>query len=426
MQTAKIEKEKQFTSRINKLYRDTLGEGAQFSLQTSLDPIILDESQLRGFQDRYNSIKKYQKITCDLFRESLYESGLTYVRNLILGDVNPMFGAEFHKSMYEADSDTPTFFRTDESKMGKITEIQTIGSGWGNVDLLQRAIPIQEELIGKSLPKRAHNSVSFAEKFASQVRSLIPGEPRIFHLIDNSSNMFNTNYFIERTRECGLVYQGRDSEVSFKNVNFVRSHSFIGEVTQIEFNNFFSKYADRELVFDLPPNVVFEQKLPIMLPFWQKTKHLYPDEVREIFPFTSLVEEEYLTLEDGSKPTFDEFSKYSSTRRDYYLKYAGPNEQRNWGSKSVYSLSRCTKETCRELLQKASDDGKTRNFWIIQKGEYMKEHVNRQQDESSGGLDLHSRYSGFYGPDGFMSGIVFNRNFYKVHGQADTIIRLLL
>lgn len=36
------------------------------------------------------------------------------------------------------------------------------------------------------------------------------------------------------------------------------------------------------------------------------------------------------------------------------------------------------------------------------------------------------KYSGFYGPNGFLGGHVMSREFYKVHGQDDTVCRLLL
>lgn len=273
---------------------------------------------------------------------------------------------------------------------------------------------------------RSYNQVPVAEKFSLLVNELTGGSPRVFHQVDNSSDMLGMNYFISETRKFGVKYLGRDSDVSFKNVNFVRSHSFIGQAVQIEFSNFLQRYLSGHLLFDLFPSIVFEGKLPLIFPFWEATRSLYPDEVREIFPFTSLVSPRSVVLEDGQEVSIETFSKRELKQRQYYLKYAGADEQKNWGSKAVFNLGNASKPQCLELLTKAAQGAARREYWILQKAYHRKEDVEYLSGEDTVTKNIYSKWSGFYGPGGFMGGVVFSRNHNKVHGQDDTVCRLML
>ena len=60
------------------------------------------------------------------------------VRRLLLSDVPDGYGVDFHRSLPSEAFTTP-LFRTDESKSGKIFELQCPGSGWGDLELLRSA-----------------------------------------------------------------------------------------------------------------------------------------------------------------------------------------------------------------------------------------------------------------------------------------------
>lgn len=412
-----------YQQHIDKLFKNEMDDGAKFSMTTSLCPQIIPEVEAQGFIDRYALIEKFWNISQTLFKQSLVDPSLKEIRELILNEVNAEFALEYHKKIYEKEVNPPLFFRTDEGVPGKITEIQSPGSGWGTLQVLQTSIPYMQKFA--DFPIRGFNKKTVAESLSEIILELTHNNPLVFYQIDESSVMLDTNYFISATRKYGLKYLGHDHEVSLKNANFIRTHAFMEEVTNSTFYDFLKKYNNEELIFDIFPSILFFQKISLMFPFWNKTKHLYTDEIRQIFPFTSQVTEN-LTLENGNQLSIENFSKLEPHRRGYYLKYAGANGVINWGSKAVYHLGKTDWKKCKVLLQNASDGYKNKHYWILQKDHHRKEEVEAVVDNVLESKDEYGKWSGFYGPKGFMGGYVMYRGFYKVHGQDDTVCKLLL
>jgi len=413
----------EYQSYINTLFQNELDDGARFSMFTSLTPALLSDEEAKGFVNRYASIKTFWTISQDLFKKALFDDEYAYIRNLVLNEVNPQFALAYHKELYEHEVDQPYFFRTDESIPGKITEIQSPGSGWGTVQALQVSIPYLQK--HSSFPIRSFNEKTVAEKLAQSITKLTGGTPRIFHQIDESSVMLDTNYFISTTRKYGLRYLGHDYDVSFKNANFLRTHSFLEQATGSTFYEYLERYHHKEVLFDIFPSILFFQKISLIFPFWEKTRNLYPDHVRDLFPFTSLIEDTLL-LEDGTRLTPEQFSQRKPHERDYYLKYGGTDGTINWGSKAVYHLGKTDWKKCEALLIKAKADYHAGKYWILQKAHHRKEKVTTLKEEALTTQESYGKWSGFYGPDGFLGGYVMTRGFYKVHGQDDTVCRLLV
>ena len=205
-------------------------------MHTSLTPAILSNEEAQGFIDRYNTIKEFWTISQNLFKKSLTDDSLKDIRDLVLNEVNSEFSLNYHKKLYEGEIQIPYFFRTDEAIPGKITEIQAPGSLWGDVHALQTSLPYMKKFA--NFPIRSFNKLPIAEKVSSVIKELTSKNPLIFHQIDESSNMQDMNYFISVTRKYGLKYLGYDHEASFKNVNFIRTHSFMEEVTGSTFFEF--------------------------------------------------------------------------------------------------------------------------------------------------------------------------------------------
>ncbi len=411
-----------YQSYVDTLFRTELDEGARFSMLTSLTPALLTDEEANGFSSRYSTIKEFWSISQELFKKALFDDNLVDIRNLILNEVNPQFGLDYHRELYRHTVDQPYFFRTDESVPGKITEIQSPGSGWGTLQAMQSSLSFLSKLI--EFPVRTYNEKSVAEKLAHTISTLTHETPRVFHQIDESSVMLDTNYFISTTRKYGLRYLGHDYDVSFKNANFLRTHSFLEQATGSTFYEFLERYHRGEILFDIFPSILFFQKIPLIFPFWDKTRDLYPDTVREIFPFTSLIEDTLL-LENGQRLTPEAFSQRKPSDRDYYLKYGGTDGTVNWGSKAVYHLGKTDWKKCQALLSQAKEGYQTGRYWILQRAHHRKEQVTTAKDHTLATEESYGKWSGFYGPSGFLGGYVMNRSFYKVHGQDDTVCRLL-
>jgi hypothetical protein len=113
-------------------------------------------------------------------------------------------------------------------------------------------------------------------------------------------------------------------------------------------------------------------------------------------------------------------------RRDYYIKYAGSDLALNWGSKGVFFGGSLSKTKGREVFDMIRQDFASRRYWILQKGCSVTgeaEFINRDNELES--ADVHSKFSGFYGPTGLLGILVMQRPFYKVHGSDDTIVSIV-
>ncbi len=78
------------------------------------------------------------------------------------------------------------------------------------------------------------------------------------------------------------------------------------------------------------------------------------------------------------------------------------------------------------FLQQARTGYHHRRYWVLQQAYHRKESVSYVVDTVAKSQKMYSKWSGFYGPNGFMGGYVMSRNHYKVHGQPNTVCRLLL
>jgi len=123
----------------------------------------------------------------------------------------------------------------------------------------------------------------------------------------------------------------------------------------------------------------------------------------------------------------EEFCRLSQKRRGYYIKYAGSDISLNWGSKGVYFDGSLSGVKCREILNDIVRGYSTKKYWIIQKG-YLADDRAQFITRNNEMMDTrtHSKFSGFYGPNGLSGILVMQRLFYKVHGTKDTVVSICI
>jgi hypothetical protein len=175
------------------------------------------------------------------------------------------------------------------------------------------------------------------------------------------------------------------------------------------------------VIFDLPPVLVFDQKLPLCLPFFEETRSLFSNEIRDILAYSYPVFENGFRDFDGEWVDIQDFIKRPRARRRYFLKYAGCDVSVNWGSRSVFRLN---DNKAGALLRMATDDAKRGRFWLIQPEISEKEQIS-YFDKNGGGevrRELTAKYSCFYGPTKLVGIRTMHRRHYKVHGQEDTVL----
>lgn len=342
-----------------------------------------------------------------------------------LGDAPLHLGLSYHQGLPDALLSKPQFYRTDESRPGHVLEVQCPGSLWGDHVLLRDVLRttglVPDTALGSDL----------ADGFVQAARRVLDAEPIIHHLLDNASAPHTMRYFLQATcREGGARYFGVSPGVTADDCNFIRSHSVYGLVAENHFRARTARASAGQLMFDLPPHLLFDQKLPLAWPFDPDTKDAFSDDVRALFAFTSVVRPHGVVLpeEEGSAATLEQFSKRRRRDRTYFMKYAGTDVSLNWGSKAVHALHKIGTEHCLSLLSEAADDFTRGRPWIIQKGDEQHSEVSwwdpTDDIERNGPLSL--KFSRFYGDQQMLGALCQHRHFYKVHGQSDTVNSLFV
>ena len=382
----------------------------------------LKPEEEKSFFKRYETIKEFQTKSLELFNASLNGEFDPELASLVINELPEGQGLDFHKNFMADRLQTPVFFRTDEVVPGKISEIQCPGSAWG---LYEQTYQFFNEFKSEFQESSIFTN-GLAQNFAKSLTDYLPKEPILHHLIDNASIPAGIRFFIQKVREQGIKYFGYDKGITPYDCNFIRAHAFAGLHSENHFKLRLEKSRSGEIFYDLPPSIIFDEKISLMFPFWEKTREYFTDAVRNIFPYTQLIRPEGFVLEDGNWISLEDFINLPRNQRDYYIKYAGSDLALNWGSKGVFYAGSLSKAKGKELLNMLKKDFNAKRYWIIQKGYSLKEEarfINRDNIEDRS--QVHSKFSGFYGPNGLMGILVMQRNFYKVHGNKDTIVSIV-
>ncbi|MCB9482349.1 MAG: hypothetical protein H6680_11100 [Desulfobacteraceae bacterium] len=392
-----------------------------FNSLISSSPYLFDDEQSKNFFTRYEIIKEFQKICLSLFQKSLLKEEDPEIAELVLNELPVNLGENYHRDLPVRNDQTPVFFRTDEVIPGKISEIQSPGSSWGIYDQIFSFFNFHKEF---NKHKRLFEN-SLPSQLSKALKDHLKKEPVVHHLIDNASIPWGMRYFILQTRKHGIKYFGYDKSITSYDCNFIRSHAFLGLMSD-NFRRFrLEKYENKELLYDLFPSVLFDQKMPLIFPFHEKTKKYFSDEIRGIFPFCSLVTPQGLNLEDGLV-SIEDFCNLPQGKRKYFLKYAGSDLEINWGSKSVFYLGNESKIRCKNILENVLKGYQNRKYWKIQKAYFTKDenahYINRKNEIIE--EKAYSKFSGFYGPNGLMGILVMQRTFPKVHGSPETVMTI--
>ena len=401
---------------LDRQINDVLGTDLEFNILLGAEPYKLEPNVLQGFFNRYALIKEFQEITLSLFNASLNGEADPEIASLILNELPEHQGWNYHKDLNLKD--TPVFFRTDEVIPGKICEIQCPASAWGIYEQLYhfyKHFGFEITSFNKSL----------SESFSDALTQHLGTPSLIHHLTDNSSIPHDMRFFIQQTRKHGIKYYTYDKDITPYNCNFVRSHAFAGLLADNYALERLARYKAGNLNYDLPPTILFDEKIIYIFPFWHKTKHYYSDQIRDMFPYTQLITPDGFALEDGTNISIEDFCKRSQKQRNYYIKYAGSDLAIKWGSKGVYFAESFSRIKCKELIDNIIKKYDTKRYWLIQKGyrvEEMVRHISRDNDIKAS--KAYSKFSGFYGANGLMGILVMQLAFHKVHGTEETIVSI--
>ncbi len=397
-----------------------------FTQLLAKEPYMISASEYQKACKRLSIIHDFQDRCISLFRKALSENN-DVLLHWLLNETPVSFGKEYHRNLKSHHYTKPVFFRTDEMSMGKIAEIQCPGSLWGEMELMYQKYHRLGYPVG---------DISPALELTRQLRDYLGAEPIVHYLIDNASIPIGIRYFIQQTRP-HIRYWGIDKDVlAFKNTkeddkeiavcNFVRTHSFFGLCGENYFNSRLNK-EPLNFKYDFPPYVLFDQKATLVLPFWNKTRDYFTNEIRDIIIYSAPICGDTIQIEDGSEISIEEFSELSQSKRDYYLKYAGSDVSINWGSRSVQRLKKDSAPICLKKLKQCVSDYKRGKIWMIQKAISEKNQVTYTERSGEEKAEyLNTKYSFFYGPFDLIGAVTTHSRKNIVHGQPDSIVNLIV
>lgn len=406
----------QYHSYIDDLLLQSIPGDLFFNEQVLVEPLKLTAAERDRRISSHVAICEFFSRAREIFQAcvlSQTESGLT---SLLVNDSVHQIPRRFYHDLPTAVWTDPVFFRTDESRAGKIFEIQCPGSGWGDMLLLG-------SLYRDHCKNRSLTSYDPKRRITEAIQTVCKSaNPAVMHLLDNSSNPSSMHYLIRCTQP-PLRYWGYSKDVRNSKCDFIRSHSVYGLIAENLFRDRLALADDGRLRFDLPPLVIFDQKMILCLPFFDETKNEFSDEIRDILAYTYPVSPSGFRDSNGEWVTIEAFLKRKPHSRKYFLKYGGCDTTINWGSRSVYRLD---SESAPEHFEQAVRDYRNDRPWVIQPDLSNKEKITyfaRESCEPKSGT-LTAKYSTFYGPTGLLSVRTHHRQSTKVHGQADAVVGL--
>jgi hypothetical protein len=398
---------------IAELSEEVTRSRAAFTGLITPEPYRIAAREWRAIQARNAALREWHATALRLFAASVRGDGPPELSNALLQHLPEHVGWRHHRNIPLAEMNTPVFFRTDQTADGVIFEVQCPGSLWGVQELLR-------EWYAESGDAAAQRAEPLAAGFVAEIERRIGQRPVIHHLLDNSSHPAGERFFIQRARR-HAPYFGYDA-VRPNDCNFVRGHDFFALLVENFAARRLQRLSDGSLLYDLPPVAIFDQKVLLSLPFDDETRGEYSDAVRALFPYTALLRPGGIQMEDGSRLTIAQFAALPRSRRAFFLKYAGSDVSRNWGSQSVYHLAKQSREVCESTLRTAVEAFDNGERWILQRA--CESHEPFSYVTRLGRIvttRAHSKHSVFYGPGGALGSLVMFEDFYKVHGSDETV-----
>ncbi|MCL2089733.1 MAG: hypothetical protein FWH11_00655 [Micrococcales bacterium] len=392
--------------------------GSYFDQMLAIEPTYTPTAMMKIAMERLAIMRDFQQRCIDVFRAALSGDVSERIRDWLLNDLPTCLREEYHLTLEDRHYTLPMFFRTDEGGGGKILEVQAPGSLWGDVELLGRLW--KDRSLDDSIAPTP------SQHFVAALHRVCPEVKNVQHMLDNSSGQRGMRYFIDCTRPA-LKYYGYDPGVTIENCQLIRSHSFYGLVAENLFLTKLARVGDG-VYFDFPPHALFDQKACLVLPFWSETGSYFDDSIRDLLSFSSPVLPSGVELPDGTQMSLQGFSRLPRRLRHYYLKYAGVDTNRNWGSRSVFRLSNMSRAQCLAVLEDAAAGQGQKNTWLIQADCSIvgaTRYIDRAGDVGNTG-EVHVKHSSFFGPETYLGAIAQYRRHYKVHGQPETIVAPLI
>ncbi len=409
---------------LDRQINEATGAACGFGNLITEEPFRLESREWDAAAARYHRVRTFQKTILSLFNASLRGEFDPVVASLLVNELPPHLGIDYYKALTPRQHSLPAFFRTDEVGQGKICEIQSPGSLWGVHEQLYNLYACRSPFFAT---RSAYARQRLSEQFARHLRSHLPAEPIIHHYMDGSTNPAGMWFFIQRTRAQGIRYYGYDRGLTPRDSNFIRHHIYATHWCDKYVRERMERCDAGTLHYDLPPSVLFSEKIPMIFPFWDKTKAFFSDEIRDLFPYTQLITPEGIVMEDGDLVSIDAFCRRPRSERAYYIKYASSDLTLCSRGKGVFYAKTFGREKMQAFFDRILQGYPQKKYWILQEAHAPKStttYLTRDNERKE--MPVHAKMNGFYGPGGLMGMLLLQQSFYKVHGTQETIATIAI
>lgn len=379
-----------------------LNEGREIPMRTA-QPVPLSEERSRSFQKRPGTVAQWVQISILLYRRSLDDPALFWMRDLIEKDSTPET-IEWSRAFLRADRVTPPcFVRPDMSSWDSIVEVQIPGSGYGLITLLN--------------PDLAWHTGNIYRQVSGNA------DPASWlYLYFNANMLRDTEFFC---KQVGMDLAFRKIPEDIEKYRLVR-RQFLHQIVELKGGRELLEEALRgRLTIDPAPCLLFDQKLPMTFPFHPLLAKYYSDDIRALFPPCPLLDGHLDAPLDfcGENHTPRDIMSFGQSRRDFVLKYGGTDPYLRFGGHGVERLKKMGHSKMAKKFEEVMNSGQP---WILQKDRYEKNTAVFLNGDGS----LHSQehytlwrpvYSLFPEPK-MVALVVYLSPNWKVHGTSESLI----
>lgn len=385
---------------LSNLLSERLGFEAEVDFRASPDFKMWSEAPIR-LQARVDAVLAFFEGTIHFIMTESEDPRILNLQKTLIGPNHHGFDLAWHRSHNGKLTFIPRSYRTDEPSPGSIAEIQCPGSIWGEYSALLN-------IFNPDADK------SFLKALTTNLLTHL-GSATVHHMLDNASRPLTMQFLIHQLRAtCDVKFFGFD-RISDRECRVIRTHSFKGLVAQNIFGERLNEAIEGKLIFDYPPTQIFDQKLPLALPFNKLASHFFPDSVRQWLIPTYLVEDNLEFLRGDNLENLDQIISCPREKRRLVLKYAGQDTNRNWGSRAIFMLSKISKENWKVLRQHILRDMSRGQPWVLQ------EEISHKLGANEPNAHHYEKTSIFSASNVPIGAMKMYRKINVVHGQPDTI-----
>ncbi|MBU1167560.1 hypothetical protein KKC60_04100 [Patescibacteria group bacterium] len=393
------------------------GNSEGFSMRVSPDPFTLTGQEFSTLERRGPLYWEWLRGVNKVYQEGLTNPQLKWLSTMFEKGLSPAMIAVQRSVL----GSTPRLLRCDQSSITATCEVQVPMSlgAWGFCqgiilaypevfsnhcfgnpvgDLIQGFLQAMRLSSGKEnpvifipqSPKKQYQKAEdfFIRKVAEQGGKIICAPLEI--LQDQ-----------ERAREIDLIYPSSRHRCDEKAAELMLA------------------LMEKGVTLEPPPNLLFDQKIAIILPFLPESRDFFSDEVRALFPEARLVGKRDLELADLP----------ASKRKEYILKYAGLDPRQKSGGVAVFRFDGSRKEAKR-LLERAVQATMRDDYWILQKLVREKRTIRFWDEEKDQIKEqpMYYRFNPFYLREEndeirLFGSVVCTSTFWKVGGRYDSVIQ---